>query len=91
LNTKGKDYTAKVLRFTIKNIFNTNMNTPITMNWKDEHEVSLSGNLDRTQTQTVLCPGKIISSTANLLSDGVDHSAPVMDVSDEENGKKKPT
>jgi hypothetical protein len=64
------------------------MNTLITMNWKDEHEVPLSGISDRTQTRTVLCPGKITSSTANLLSDGVDLSAPVMEVSDEENGKK---
>jgi hypothetical protein len=83
LNTKGKDYTTNALRFTIKNMFNINRNTPITMNWKLTHEESLSANLNKIQMPTALCPEKIILTTAGLSSHGADHSGPDCEVPDE--------
>jgi hypothetical protein len=88
LNTKGKDFTAKVLRSTIKSIFNTNLNTPIPMNWKADPKVPNSGNSDMSQTPPVLCLGMSTSIMVNPPSDGAVLNEPVIEVSEDVNAKK---
>jgi hypothetical protein len=61
LNTKGKDYSTKLLRSVIKNIFNINIFnidrvTPIIMNWKEIHKGSLSKNLGKTRVRAGVNP-----------------------------------
>jgi hypothetical protein len=51
LNTKGKDHSAKLLRFAINSILHINEVTPITMNWNGIQEVPLTKNLGKNGEQ----------------------------------------
>jgi hypothetical protein len=71
LNAKGKDYSVKLIRTTIKNIFNISTVTPIIMNWKEIHEVPLSKNSDKTRVQMGVNPETVNKEVETVMQTGV--------------------
>jgi hypothetical protein len=71
LNAKGKDYSVKLIRTTIKNIFNISTVTPIIMNWKEIHEVPLSKSSDKTRMQMGVNPEAVNKQVETVMQTGV--------------------